>query len=114
MILQKLTTMGTVALVSLAMISWSALAGDNQSNSGGKNDGGSGSFDPPQTSGSGSTQHDHSTNAGAGSGGGAAKNDDSHDRAETDAGHHETDHSTTAHGDVEQDQSTYKTRGAKP
>lgn len=31
----------------------------NTGNSGGKSDGGSGSFDPPQTSGGGNTQHDN-------------------------------------------------------
>jgi hypothetical protein len=34
-------------------------SGGNTGNSGGKNDGGKGSFDPPQKSGGGSTQHDN-------------------------------------------------------
>jgi len=34
-------------------------SGGNVGNSGGKNDGGKGSFDPPQKSGGGSTQHDN-------------------------------------------------------
>ena len=38
------------------------------------------------------------------------KNDDSHDRSETDAGHGRSDQSTGSKGDVLIDQSTYKNR----